>query len=246
MVDGFGPRRPQPSAPISAPMQRPQPAVRIAVTGGTPSPAPTPATVQMPAQPVPGPTVTRPLNTNFTANRQPATIPPTPQSATPTPQVSKKIDMSDTLPTNKARGPKERNRTGHAGLVGFGVFILLCALMLSPLLPGKIANFPLASSGFSTGDQSLDCIGTQGPMTSTTKYNTKAGTPVTYAYSTTTTQTATCNGQSQSAIEGHTSQFNPLGLLADGVLALVIAIVIARVWRMIFGEKKHKSRHHED
>jgi hypothetical protein len=250
MVDGFSARRPQSGIPISTPMQRPQPAVRIPVMGeiSSPSPASTPATVQAP-QPVPRPSMAaRSLNPDFTASRPPVTHAPAPGSAasTPTPPPTGHGDMFDTPPTSKARGPKEHNRTGHAGLVGFGAFILLCALMLLPLLPGKITNFPLASSGFSTGDQSLDCIGTQGPLTSITRYNTKAGTPVTYTYSTTTTQTAACNGQTQSATEGHTSQFNPLGLLVDIALALVIAAVIARVWRMVFGEKKHKSRHHED
>ena len=98
-------------------------------------------------------------------------------------------------------------------------------------------SFPLSSSGFSTGDQSLDCLSTESNPVSTTRYNTKAGAPITYTYSTTTTQTATCNGQSQSAIAGHTSQFNPLGLILDVVLALVIAIVVTRVWRLVFGEK---------
>jgi hypothetical protein len=83
-------------------------------------------------------------------------------------------------------------------------------------------------------------------MTSATKYDTKAGAPITYTYSTSTTQTATCNGQIQHAVAGETSQFNPLGLLVDIVTALAIAIIVSRVWRLIFGEKKHSSRRRED
>jgi hypothetical protein len=153
----------------------------------------------------------------------------------------------DTEQPAKARGPREKNRTGHAGLVGFIVFILLGALLLSPFLPGKVMDsFPLASNTYSTGDSSLDCVGKQGQISNVTKYSSKAGTPITYTSATVTTQTATCDGQPQSAVVGRTSQLNPLGLAVDAVVALVVAIVIARIWRLIFGEKRHPSRHRDD
>jgi hypothetical protein len=138
--------------------------------------------------------------------------------------------------------PREKNRTGHAGIAGFAVFILLGALLLSPFIPGTIIqDFPFASNTYSTGDSTLSCIGTQGKITSTTSYDTKAGSPITYTYSTSTTQKATCSGQEQSATIGHTSQFNPLGLVIDILATIIIAVVVARVWRMVFGEKKRRS-----
>jgi len=200
---------------------------------------------QAPPQPSQQPPVmaaTRPANSDFVAT----------PSATPAPAASVPIQRpsvpdSDTQPPAKSRGPREKNRTGHAGLVGFVAFILLGALLLAPLLPGKVVDsFPLSSNTYSTGDSSLDCVGKQGRISSVTKYDHKAGTPITYTSATTTTQAATCDGQPQSAVVGHTSQLNPLGLVVDAIVALIAAIVIARIWRLIFGEKRHPSRHHED
>ena len=168
----------------------------------------------------------------------PAGTSPAPAASAATTAAAPAGDQSYAAPGH----PREKNRTGHAGIVGFVVFILLGALLLSPFIPGTIIqDFPFASNTYSTGDSSLDCIGTQSNTTSTTSYDTKAGSPITYTYSTSTTQKATCGGQEQSATIGHTSQFNPLGLVIDILVAIIVAVVVARVWRMIFGEKKHHS-----
>lgn len=142
---------------------------------------------------------------------------------------------------NEPKEPKESNENGHAGLVGLAVFIILGALLISPLLPGKIfQSFPLSSQSFSTGDQSLSCISTQGQITNNTTYNSKSGAPVTYSFSTSTTESATCNGSMQTAVTGHSSQFNPLGLAIDVLVAVVIAIIFAKVWGFIFRRKAAK------
>jgi hypothetical protein len=110
--------------------------------------------------------------------------------------------------------------------------VLFSALFFLPLLPGKVLdNFPGSSASFSTGDQALSCIENLGVVHSAVKYDTKMGFPITYNYSTTTTQTATCKGVSQTAIGGHTAQFNPLGGLIDAVAAFALAFGIAKLWR---------------
>lgn len=139
---------------------------------------------------------------------------------------------------HKAKEPGPKNTTGHSGAVGFVSFIVLCALFFLPLLPGKVLdNFPGSSASFSTGDQALSCIDALGPVHSTVKYDTKMGFPITYNYSTTTTQTATCKGVTQSATGGHTSQFNPLGGLINATTAFVLAFGIAKLWRYFAGSK---------
>jgi hypothetical protein len=244
MIDGFAPRRPitPPGTSVRRPVSdvhasaRPRPIAPILTvpgtsTGSTPGRRPT-AAVPPPQQP-----------RIFSARAVPSGSTGTTQAAS-VPQDTDALPAThdtDMPPAGKARPPKERNSTGHAGLVGFAAFVLFGSLLLSPVIPGKISqSFPLSSTSFSTGEQSLDCLGTQRNLNTTTAYTSKAGSPVTYTYSTSTTQRADCNTQSQSAVIGHSSQFNPLGLVLDLVVALAIAIIIARVWRLIFGEKRCK------
>ena len=162
----------------------------------------------------------------------PDLVPTSPVEVAPVPPVQ------DVKHTSKHAGDtqsKHKNEDGHSGLVGFLSFVLLCALFFAPFLPGKVLdNFPGSSASFSTGDQALACITELGPMHSSLKYDTKMGFPITYNYSTTTTQTATCKGVSQSAVGGHTAQLNPLGGLIDAFTAFVIAFAIAKIWRRIF------------
>jgi hypothetical protein len=122
------------------------------------------------------------------------------------------------------------------------MFIVLGALLSSPLIPGAILqSFPLTSQSFTTGEQSLACINALTNIKSSVAYNAKNGSPITWDSSTTTTQTALCNGSAQSAVVEHTSQFNPLGLLIDIALALVLAIIIAKVWRIVY-TRRHRKR----
>lgn len=112
------------------------------------------------------------------------------------------------------------------------MFLVCCGLFLAPVVPGKIWNdAPGSSQTFSTGDQNIDCLGTVGKLTTTTTYDTKAGFPLVYNYSTTSHLSAPCGGKVMTAAGGHTSQFNPLGLLADILLALAIGIITAKIWR---------------
>lgn len=250
MVDGFGPRRPMPA--MGAAQQRPTSRPTPIPVGGGMRPVPRPASVPHPATPIPTaatsalpqsqqprPFVTRPMPDASAAPKARTSAPASDDMPTP-------ASTGDMPPASKARVPKEHNRTGHAGLVGLIVFIVLGALLLSPLIPGKvIQNFPLASSTFSTGNQSLDCIGTQGSLQNTTAYNSKSGSPLTYTDSTSTTQSATCNGQMQRAVVERTSEFSSLALVIDILTAIVAAVVVARVWRLIFGEKRHVPHRHE-
>ncbi len=259
MIDGFVSRRPMPpSAPGAPNVAQPRhtrphlpgyttvtpqhrPTLQQPAATPQPHPVPQPQRIQVAsAAPAPAPVaVPRPIQSDFVGAPRLTVAPATIPQQTPT--------RTDEQATSSARPPREKNRTGHAGWVGFIVFILLGALLLSPFLPGRIIqNFPFASNTFSTGDSALECINTPGQLRASTKYNTKAGTPITYTYTTSTTQTATCNGQEQSAVIGHTSQFNPLGLVVDVAAALVAAIVVSRIWRLIFGEKRYKPRNHDD
>jgi len=197
-----------------------------------------PAQPQRPATPKPVSDMggMRPVGT-------PVTRPLTPQGPRPAAPVEPRHipPAPDELPPSRTKSPKEHNQTGHAGLVGLIVFVILAALLLSPVIPGKLfQSFPGASESFSTGDSTLDCLGTQGAITSNTTYNTKAGSPITYTYSTTTSQSATCNGKEQTTVIGHTSQFNPLGLVIDLAVTLIVAVLVAKVWRKLFGEKPNK------
>jgi hypothetical protein len=250
MVDGFAPRRPIQSAPGTRPGMPVRPvqshlatppntgtAPQTTPAGGpqqtrVANPAPHPHSIQPAARPL--------IDSDFPVPPQPTALGLTPTGKRPAP-------ADEDAPIATSRPAREKNQTGHAGLAGLIAFILLGVLLLSPLVPGKILqNFPFASSSFSTGDQSLDCLGTQGKVTSTTSYDRKAGAPIVYTYSTSTAQSATCSSRMQYAVTGHTSQFNPLGLVIDIVVALAGAVVIARIWRLIFGEKKHKPRDRKD
>lgn len=138
-------------------------------------------------------------------------------------------------PASSAKPPKERSETGHAGLVGLLCFIVLTALFLLPLLPGKtLDNFPGSSQSFSSGG-SLACISTPTNQQTSDTTDTKAGFPLTYNYATSSHLTASCDSKTQSVVSGHTTQFNPLGLLIDVVSSLIIAVIVAKLWRKIFG-----------
>lgn len=233
MVDGFAPRRPAaaihgtPSRPVGGQTPRP---MGGDVQAPRPTAAPQQATVSSPAAPLPRsqqphPFATRPMTAGTPAQTaRPADV-----------DMPKMHDTDGMQPTGKSHAPRERSNTGHAGLAGFIALIVLSALFLLPLVPGKIfQNFPLTSSTLSTGNQSIDCLGTQGQIQNSTAYNTKAGSPLTYTYSTSTTQTATCNGQSQSAVVERASQFSPLALVLDVLLAVILAAITARVWRIVY------------
>jgi hypothetical protein len=232
------PHRPAPHQHVTAaqpqarPATQPQPALRPqhAQTYAVSTPNTTASSV-----PVPGAQAaiaSHPTESDFVALRP----------AAPTSRLASRATV-DEQPASQARPAREKNRTAHAGLASFMMFILFGALLLSPFLPGKIVqNFPFASNTFSTGDSALGCISTPTHLKSSATYNTKAGAPITYTYSTSTTQTGTCNGQQQSAVVGHTSQFNPLGLIIDLLVALAAAIGISCIWRVLFGEKRHKPR----
>ena len=206
------PAAPQPAAAIPHPVSHPNP---------TPAPTPRPASHQQP-QYAPRPAI-----------HQPQHVPTQPHiPIVPTePQLPLQQD-------SKSKAPRLRKSTGHASLVGFISFVIFTALLLSPLLPGKILdNFPGSSQSSSNGDQTIACIHDVTNSSMSLAYNTKAGSPVVYNYTATTTQTANCDGRQQSAVAGRTSQFNPLGLTADLLLALALAIGISLVWRKLLGAK---------
>jgi len=137
-----------------------------------------------------------------------------------------------------AKVQEHKSRPSRAGLVGFICFVVLGGLLLSPFLPGKtFDSFPGSSQSSSTGDDSLACIHELGAVSSSLSYNRKLGSPITYSYATTTTQKATCDGKQQTAIAGRAGQFNPLGLLIDSALALIVSVVISKVWRRVFHEQ---------
>ncbi len=127
---------------------------------------------------------------------------------------------------------KEPHPTAHAGLIGFGVFVVLGILCFAPMLPGKIwHDAPGSSQAFSTGDQNLSCLGTLGPVTTTESFDTKLGFPVVYNYATTSHMRAECGGKAQTAVGGHTSQFNPIAVAIDFAIPLGLSIITAKLWR---------------
>ncbi len=205
--------------------------------------------------------VTRPPYPNPTASSvPPQTVSPQPNQAptpttavsyvaTPLPQPPVEMAQSDDLLPpglpedditleNDTKPVKEPSETGHAGLVGLAVFGVLTALFLLPLLPGKtLDNFPGSSQSFSSGDQALACLQPPASSNSSTSFDSKAGFPITYTYASTSKQTATCDSKSQSVVSGHSSQFNPLGLVINIATALTVAAVVGLVWKKIFGVK---------
>jgi hypothetical protein len=264
-MDGFVPHRP--TTP-SSPVRRPAPSMdgMSAPMQSRPQPQPRPVTPAVPS-PTPAPAAARPVTVHHQAspNPQPNHFAQVPQSQQPRPfaarpaspfgnAVAKPVEEPrpsmttsdsdpDMMPASKARGPKEHDSTGHAGLVGLAAFIVFGTLLLSPIIPGHVSQgFPLSSSSVTTGQQSLDCLNSENNIQNVTTYTSKYGSPITYTSGTKLTQTANCDNTTQSAIVETTSQFNPLGLVLDLVVALAAAIVIARVWRLVFGERRFKPR----
>ncbi len=221
----------QPARPATAPLP-PNPAVSSVPTL---APAPIPAA----AKPMPQ------AHTPFTPSRPiqgplPPAEQPTPPAiaAEPLPTEPGARDLSPHPHHKPPKQPTSHIETAHAGLVGLIVFMVLTGLLVSPFIPGKtFESFPGSSQGSSSGDQSLACLNTPGNVTTTLVYNSRAGSPITYTYSTTTTQHATCDGTAQSAVSGRASQFNPLGLLIDVSIALIVSVIAAKIWRRIFGSK---------
>ena len=232
-----------------APRPVSRPAAPQPMTPPTPSPAP--ATLRPMSQPAPHP-APHPHHTPSgpdSALRPTAAQPrmqPTHSMLTPTPTYaaapasdtqalsSLSADQDDSAPTTS----RPKTKSAHAGLAGFVCFVVFAALLLSPLLPGKILdNFPGSSQSLSSGDQTIGCTEDITNTSSSLAYNTKVGSPVVYNYRATTTLTGLCNGQRKTAVEGHTSQFNPLGLAADLLVALAVAIGIGQLWRLVFRPK---------
>lgn len=185
-------------------------------------------------------------------NKPPATQQPipntqqasTPASSTKDTETLPTIDLEETTNApleanrNVEKVPKEPSRTGHSGLVGFGLFVLLSSLVLSPFLPGKIAQgFPGSSQSSSSGEQAIGCASTIAALHTTTSYDYKQGFPVVYRYATTSTMQATCDGKGQSATGARTSQFNPLGAVIDVAAAAITALIVAKLWRKLFSAK---------
>jgi hypothetical protein len=208
VMNDFAPRRPLDNTP----MQRPAHAVSPTTSAPTPTPRPQP-TPPRPAGPHHGQPAPHPLDTM--------------------PQPPRSSDMADAPDP-----PKRRSTSGHAGLVGLLLFVVLAALLLSPLLPGKVVeSLPGSSSSSSTGSQTLACANDLQNTSSTKAYTTKKGSPLVYTYATETTLKGTCDGKPQSVIAGTTSQFSPVAALANVAVAAVLAIVVAIIWRKIFGTK---------
>jgi hypothetical protein len=221
LMSDFAPR---PSAPALSPARPPQP--QSAPVLSNPSYTATPQLVTTTQS---APQQARPVPASSHSVFSPPPVPVEP--------AHQDID-NQSHPTNHQKQLKERNRTGHAGLVGFIVFVILTGLALAPVLPGKIMqDFPGSSQSFSTGDQALGCIHTLGPVNTSLAYNSKIGFPIIYNYTATTTQQATCDGQVQTVIGGHASQFNPLGGAIDILITVVIAIVVAKIWSKFRGVK---------
>lgn len=197
---------------------------------------------QAPASPVPSAPQSQTAPSQATSALRPMMQSPKP--AEPRPAATAATEQApfprieDDQP-HESHAPKERHETAHSGIVGLIVFIVLTALLFSPFIPGKVLdNFPGSSASFSNGDQTLACIDTIQNVTSKQSYDSKLGSPVVYKYATTSTQTGTCDGKAQTAITGHTSQFNPLGAAMDLVLALIVALVVAKVWRKLFAHRR--------
>jgi hypothetical protein len=192
-------------------------------------------TPQTPAAPAPAPMTPRPARPSMDGfGAQPARpAAPAPRPAEfPAPEAEQNNDQK------APKAPRERNRTGHAGLVGLGVFVILTALLLSPLIPGKVVDsLPGVSQSSSSGDQALACAHDVTNTKSTTTVNTKLGAPLVYKYTTTTTLQGTCDGKQQSVVGGRSSQFNPLSMAIDVITALVVACAVTFVWRKIFASK---------
>ncbi len=231
---------PQTAPPVPHSIGKPTPSLRPAPPQPqSPVPRPRPAPVQPAAPLQQSETAQRLLRSTAMTAAQPQP-PQTPAIVAP-PTTS--IGMP-AVPSSEQRPPRpfavapkaleHRAHASRAGLVGFACFILLSGLLLSPFLPSKtFDSFPGSSQSSSNGDDSLACIHELQQASTTTAYNHKLGSPITYSYTTTTTQKATCDDKPLTAIAGHTGQFNPLGLLIDIALATAVAIVVAKIWRRV-------------
>jgi hypothetical protein len=151
------------------------------------------------------------------------------------PHKSKEQDVQKKV--SHAKSYKEPHPTGHAGLVGFVTFLVIGGLLLAPVIPGTIwNNAPGSSQSFSTGDQAIDCPeGSPTNVKTTTSYDSKNGSPLVYQYTTTTSMSGNCASQAQHATTGHTSEFSPLALAIDLLLAIAIAVVTSKLWRRFRG-----------
>ncbi len=228
---------PRPATAMPGPAHKPASTHPIA----THAPATVPAVAHTAARPIPP--QQSPLGpATHTAAR--ATSHPTahPQAFGQPTAASRPSPAQPPIATSPLRFGKEKEATAHkqshsgarSGLVGFICFVVFAGLLLSPFLPGKILeNFPGSSDTISTGQETLACLEELSNANTATAYDSKAGWPITYHYATTTTESAACQGKPQSAAIGSASQFNPLGLVIDTLLALVAAIGIAKVWGII-------------
>jgi hypothetical protein len=233
-----GPSALRPPTPVAKPAVPAQPSMFRPPTG--PSMDFRPAT---PTAHVPGPQSTSPQPTpSHTPSHSPTPAVSTAQASSNSVQPARPATQSTPESTkvsveSSPKPHKEPHPTAHAGLVGFITFVVVGSLLLAPIIPGKIWDTaPGSWQSFSTGDQAIDCVsGSPTNTSTTTRYNSKNGFPVVYQYTTTSTMTGSCGSQVQHAVGGHTSQFNPLGLLIDTLTTLAIAIIVAKLWRRFRG-----------
>lgn len=224
------------SLPGAPPRPIPQPERRAVFNDFAPRPHASPLPPQPSQASVPqvlledrhssSPSPQRPLTTEPVVTSESSELPP--QQAT----------ELETPPKN-ATAIKSHHKTGHAGLVGFGTFIAVTALFLSPVLPGKsLQNMPGSWQSSANGDQNIACAGTPTDSQVTITQTRRLGFPVVWSSTTITALRADCAGTVQSATVGHDSETNPLGIAIDVFSSLVIALVVKAVWRALFGRKR--------
>ncbi len=222
--------RAHPTMPHASPYGHPPQAAPVAPTPNQmPGYSQTHGNKPTPAQPAPSPYISRQTQATPARTQSMPTSPNTSvQPAHPTQVRPHQISPHATV----SKAIQRHSIKKRAGLIGFIVFVLLGGLLLSPFIPGKtFENFPAASQSTSSGDASLACVTPLKNITASTRYTQRLGSPITYNYATATTQQGTCNGKLQTAVTGHTGQFNPLGLLIDIGTVLVVAIAVTKVWR---------------
>lgn len=232
---GMNPGRPNPgmARPLMSDFAPRRPAVAPQPPASRPLPSTSPVTNT--SQP------TQQIGANLTATPKPAQPPalsPAP-TAQPTAIAPPQQRTTDTLPdmssfkteTNPEPQPVRRGfRINYGALIGFGVFVALAILFVSPVVPGKVLdNFPGSSATASSGAQSLACIDEVKNMASSTTYTTKLGSPLVYKYATSTVLKGTCNGTAQTTVGGTTSLFSPLALTLNLLLAGVIGIIVGKL-----------------
>jgi hypothetical protein len=169
----------------------------------------------------------------------PARHMPAHPAAQPTPRVADALRNPVDTDSEVPHETKIPHETGHAGLIGFIVFVVVGAACFAPGLPGVIwRDAPGSLQNESSGDQSIGCIDELGKTTTTLHYDSKLGFPVTYHYSTTSHISASCDGKTQTAVGGRASQLNPLAVLIDATLTIGLAVITSVAWRKIY-----RSRH---